>query len=46
MTKNKKMEWKHDKDLEDNLNKYVRENLQRNEILDFMQRDSGIIHGV
>ena len=33
------MEWTHDKDLEDNLNKYVRENLQRNEILDFMQRD-------
>ena len=33
------MEWKHDPNLQNDLNKYVRENMQRNKILDFVQRD-------
>ena len=33
------MEWKHDPNLQNDLNKYVCENMQRNEILDFVQRD-------
>eukprot|EP00794_Sanderia_malayensis_P008352 gene8352-9255_t len=33
------MEWRDDLDLNRDLNRYVTENIQRNEILDFVQRD-------
>ncbi len=33
------MEWKQDPDSENDLKRYLRENMQRNEILNFVQRD-------
>ena len=35
--------WKNDHDLEDILRKYVRERLQREEILDFVSRDFSVV---
>ena len=35
--------WKNDHDLEDILRKYVREGLQREEILDFVSRDFSVV---